>query len=59
MPVAQHYILKLYELNWTENDRRCNQSTHSFRIDLWLSAADRTHEQNVRIAGETADIQNW
>ena len=43
--------------NETDNVWRCNQSAHSFRIDLWLSAADRTHEQDARVAGETADIQ--
>ena len=43
--------------NETDNDWRLNQSTHSFRIALWLSGAYRTHEKHVRVAGGTADIE--
>ena len=40
-----------------ENDWRCRQSTHNFNIYLWLSGADRTHEQNARVASSTAGIE--
>ena len=53
-PVAQPSILKFYE---TDGDWRCNQSTHSFSMDLWLSGADRTQDQNVTVAGGTADVE--
>ena len=44
--------------NETDNVWRCNQSTYSFRIYLWLSAADWTHEQNARVAGDSW-YWNW
>ena len=43
--------------NEKENNWRCGQSTHSFRIDLWLSGADRSHEEDARVASDTANIQ--